>query len=215
MTSTVYVGLAVTSSNDGTLCTGVFTNVVIEQVEAPVFNPAAGTHTSAQSVTITSATSGATIRYTTDGSTPSQTNGTVYSSPVNISVTTTLKAIAYKAGMSDSSVTSGTYTILLPVEAPVFNPAAGTHTSAQSVTITSATSGATNRHTTDGSTPSQTNGTVYSSPVNISVTTTLKAIAYKGGMPDSAVTSGTYTILLPVEPRSSTRQPARTPTRRR
>ena len=108
--------------------------------------------------------------------------------------TSTLKAIAYKAGMSDSGVTSATYTIRRPVEAPAVNPAAGTYTTAQSVTITSATTGATIRYTTDGSTPSQTNGTVYSAPVTITVTTTLKAIAYKAGMTDSTVTSGTYTI---------------------
>jgi hypothetical protein len=81
------------------------------QVAAPAFNPGGGTYTSAQSVTITSATSGATIRYTTNGTTPSQTNGTVYSAPVSIAATTTLKAIAYKSGMTDSTVTSATYTI--------------------------------------------------------------------------------------------------------
>jgi len=161
-------------------------------VETPVFNPGGGTYSSSQSVTITTATEGATIRYTTDGSTPSQTNGTVYSSPVAISVNTTLKAIAYKSGLTDSSVTSATYEIV--VAAPAFNPGGGTYSSAQSVTITTVTSGATIRYTTDGSTPSQSNGTVYSSPVAISVTTTLKAIAYKSGMTDSSVTSATYTI---------------------
>jgi len=80
-------------------------------VAAPSFSPAAGTYSSAQSVTITTATSGATIRYTVDGSTPTSTTGTVYSSPVSISATTTLKAIAYKSGMTNSSVTTGTYTI--------------------------------------------------------------------------------------------------------
>lgn len=81
------------------------------QVAAPIFSPAGGTYTAAQTVTITSATSGATIRYTTDGSTPTATGGTVYSSPVTIGATTTLRAIAYKSGMTDSSVTVATYTI--------------------------------------------------------------------------------------------------------
>ena len=80
-------------------------------VSAPAFNPAGGTYTGPQNVAITSATSGASLRYTTDGSTPSETAGTVYSGPVSIGSTTTLKAIAYKAGMADSSVTSATYTI--------------------------------------------------------------------------------------------------------
>ncbi|HZP59567.1 MAG TPA: FN3 associated domain-containing protein, partial [Opitutaceae bacterium] len=56
----------------------------------------------------------ASIRYTTDGSTPSETVGTVYSGPVSISNTsspTTLTAIAYKTGLTDSPITSGVYTI--------------------------------------------------------------------------------------------------------
>jgi hypothetical protein len=88
------------------------------QAAAPVFSPGGGSYTSAQSVTITSASSGVFIRYTTDGSTPTETNGTVYSSPVSISATTTLQAIAYKAGFTDSPVTSATYTFGSP---PTFN----------------------------------------------------------------------------------------------
>ena len=61
-----------------------------------------------QWVTISTTTSGATIRYTTDGTTPTETVGTVYSSPVSISAATaTLQAIAYASGMSDSAVASG------------------------------------------------------------------------------------------------------------
>ncbi len=168
------------------------------QVAAPSFSPVAGTYTSAQTVTIGTTTSGTTIRYTTDGSTPSETTGTVYSGAVNISATTTLQAIAYASGMSDSPVTSGTFTIGVPpppqVAAPSFSPGAGSYTSAQAVTISTTTSGATIRYTTDGSTPNETTGTVYSGAVNISATTTLQAIAYASGMSDSPVTSGTFTI---------------------
>lgn len=166
----------------------------VSTVAAPAFAPAAGTYTSAQSVTIANATSGASIRYTTNGTTPTPTAGTLYSGPVSIAATTTLKAIAYKSGMTDSSVTTGTYTISPVVAAPTFAPAPGTYTSAQSVTIASATSGASIRYTTDGSTPTATSGTLYSGPVSIAASATLKAIAYKSGMTDSAVTSGIYTI---------------------
>ncbi|HKB90807.1 MAG TPA: chitobiase/beta-hexosaminidase C-terminal domain-containing protein, partial [Opitutaceae bacterium] len=76
---------------------------------APTFNPTAGTYSSAQSVTISDTTSGASIYYTTNGSTPT-TSSTLYTAPVAISVTTTLKAIANNSGGS-SSVTSGVYTI--------------------------------------------------------------------------------------------------------
>ncbi len=169
-------------------------------VANPTFSPAAGTYTSAQNVAITTTTSGASIRYTTDGSTPSETAGTLYSSPVSVSTTTTINAIAYEAGFTDSAVTSATYTIsnpMQPAAAPVFSPAAGTYTTAQTVTITSATGTASIRYTTDGSTPSETVGTLYSGPVSIGASATLKAIAYAAGFTDSAVTSGTYTIGTP------------------
>jgi hypothetical protein len=165
------------------------------QAANPVFSPAGGTYSSAQSVTITSSTSGASIRYTLDGSNPTPTTGTLYSGPVSIAATATLKAIAYASGYDNSAVTSASYTITVPsVAAPTFSPAGGTYSSAQSVTIASSTSGASIRYTLDGSTPTSTAGTLYSGAVTISTSATLKAIAYKSGMSDSAVTSASYTI---------------------
>ncbi|HAG15604.1 MAG TPA: hypothetical protein DCG69_03640 [Bacteroidales bacterium] len=166
---------------------------------SPVFSPIAGTYSTVQNVSITSATAGTTIRFTTDGSTPSQSNGTVYSSSVVISTTTNLQAIAYKTGNLDSDISIGAYTILSPTEAPVFSPSPGTYAAAPNVSITSATVGATIRYTTDGTEPSQSNGIVYSAPILISSTTTLKAIAYKTGNSDSNVSSGLYTILYVTE----------------
>ena len=163
----------------------------------PTFNPPAGSYSSAQSVTISSTTTGASIRYTTDGSTPSETVGTVYSGPVSVSSGLTLKAIAYMAGMTDSAVASAAYTITIPAATPTFNPPAGSYSSTQSVTISTTTTGASIRYTTDGSTPSETVGTVYSGPVSVSSSLTLKAIAYVAGMTDSAVASAAYTITIP------------------
>ena len=56
----------------------------------------AGSYGSTQPVTISTTTTGASIRYTTDGSTPSETVGTVYGGPVSVSSNLTLKAIAYE-----------------------------------------------------------------------------------------------------------------------
>ena len=125
----------------------------------PTFNPPAGSYGSTQPVTISTTTSGASIRYTTDGSTPSETVGTVYGGPVSVSSNLTLKAIAYESGMTDSQVASAAYTIA--VATPTFNPPAGSYGSTQPVTISTTTSGASIRYTTDGSTPSETVGTVY------------------------------------------------------
>ena len=327
------------------------------QCAMPTFTPAAGSYNSTQRVTIGTLTSGATMRYTTDGTTPGETTGTIYSTPLNISDTTRLQAIAYANGLSDSYLADGvyafgtpakiewtaagtwsspqtqpanltvgnllcdgaaisstanqgtaengwmtghnfTFTLAVPANqaititgwsltdwnnwtnikpqctltvsgglaaplgagnftqgtangngdfsiavnpplvvlptgsytltlhamdpncggdggwcgwndyainlveggacaAPAFNPAAGTYNAAQTVTISSTTSDATIRYTTDGSTPTETSGTVYSTPLNITRNTTLQAIAYMNGMADSPLASAVYTIQIP------------------
>jgi len=86
---------------------------LINKCATPTFTPNGGTYTSSQTVTLSCATSGATLRYTTDGSTPTETNGIVGTS-VTISQNTTLQAIAYKAGLTDSAIASATYTIYSP-----------------------------------------------------------------------------------------------------
>ena len=83
-------------------------------VSTPTFSPEGGAYTAAQTVTISCATSGATIRYTLDGSTPTA-NSTLYSSPITISQTTTVKAIGIKSGMLNSYVATAEYTIVTPI----------------------------------------------------------------------------------------------------
>ncbi|MDF2801684.1 MAG: glycoside hydrolase family 18 [Anaerocolumna sp.] len=164
-------------------------------VSAPTFSPSGGTYTSAQNVTIQSATSGATIRYTIDGSTPNS-NSPIYSSPINVATSRTIKAIAYKSGMTDSSVSSATYTISTTsqVATPTFSPTGGTYSSSQNVTISTTTTGATIRYTTDGSTPTATS-TLYTGPISVTSTKTIKAIALASGKTNSLVASATYTIV--------------------
>lgn len=100
-------------------------------VATPTFSPAAGPFYGPTPVTITSATAGATIRYTTDGSTPTETHGTLYTGPVtmqsavntdmtqtfvtNASGVTMLKAMAYASGAADSPVFTGNYVIIDPL----------------------------------------------------------------------------------------------------
>jgi len=165
-------------------------------VDVPIFSPPPETYTSAQSVTISTTTSGATIRYTTDGTTPSETAGTVYSGPIPVSSSMTIKAVAYQAGWTTSSVSSGTYTITGTVAAPAFSPPPGMYAPAQSVML-STTPGATIRYTTDGSTPSETVGTVYAGPIAVASSVTIRAVAYLSGWTTSSVSSGAYTITEP------------------
>ena len=310
----------------------------VNQVDAPTFNLAGGSHNGPQSVSI-SAQSGASIRYTADGTIPTATSGILYSGPVVVSAPTTLNAVAYQSGKQASDLRSQRYAIsgafrirnrtqpnaylyeaggqinygsysdtgafrwttehieggggavrikntatgnylhienlvgdgnggyktqvsaisvgawsshwiqeesdgyvrfqsrwqswgvylhtanqtgflqcgggaaegaasqwtfeeVSTVTSPGFSLAPGTYSSAQSIALTNPTAGATVRYTTDGSTPSATVGTIYSGPVNISTTTTFKAIAYKSGLITSTVTIGTYVIAIAARPRN-------------
>lgn len=78
-------------------------------VATPSFNPVGGNYTATQSVRIASATAGATIRYTTNGATPTATSP-AYTGPITVSTATTLKAIAIKSGMTNSAVATSSYT---------------------------------------------------------------------------------------------------------
>ena len=81
-------------------------------VAAPVINFPGGTFTTGQAVTITTSTAGASIRYTTDGSAPTDTNGNLYNGAVPIPASATLKAIAFEPGMADSGVVSAAFTTI-------------------------------------------------------------------------------------------------------
>ena len=92
---------------------------------APTYSPVAGTYTTSQSVTISEATSGTTIYYTTDGTAPT-TSSAKYSGAITVSATETLEAIAVETGYTNSAVSTAAYTIgstVLP--APTFSPRPG------------------------------------------------------------------------------------------
>ena len=76
----------------------------------PTFTPAAGTYSSAQSVTIGDAISGATIYYTTDGTYPTK-SSFLYSGPISVNSSEKLKAIATASGFAPSAVGIAAYTI--------------------------------------------------------------------------------------------------------
>ncbi|MHA6531252.1 chitobiase/beta-hexosaminidase C-terminal domain-containing protein [Paenibacillus sp. BAC0078] len=167
---------------------------IMAQVDAPTANPAGGAVASGTTVVLSTTTSGATIYYTTDGSTPTS-GSTVYSAPIPLTSAKTIKAIAVKAGMTDSNVLSEAYTIMAQVDAPTANPAGGAVASGTTVALSTTTSGATIYYTTDGSTPTS-GSTVYSAPIPLTSAKTIKAIAVKAGMVDSPVLSEAYTITV-------------------
>jgi hypothetical protein len=162
----------------------------------PAFSPPPGTYTSPQTVTISDATAGATIYYTTNGTTPT-TSSTQYTDAITVSSTETIEAIATASGYSTSAVATATYTItgttLPPAATPSFSVPSGTYTSAQTVTISDATAGATIYYTMNGTTPT-TSSTQYAGAIVVSYTETIEAIATASGYSTSAAATATYTI---------------------
>jgi hypothetical protein len=169
-----------------------------QPVATPTVSPAGGTYSESVTVTISDATSGATVHYTVDGTTPTA-SSPVYSGPITVTQTRTIQAMATASGMTDSAVASATYTIQQPAATPTFSPPGGMYLMGMPVSISDATPGATIYYTTDGSTPT-TSSPVYTGPIQLSssplTTTTIKAIAVAPGSSQSSVASATYTIVL-------------------
>ncbi len=103
-------------------------------VATPIFSPVAGPYGAAQTVTLATSTSGASIYYTTDGTTPT-TGSTLYTVPFSVSTTQTVKALGVKASWTNSAVASALYTINGTLATPTFLPVAGSYGSTQFVTI--------------------------------------------------------------------------------
>ena len=165
----------------------------------PTFSPGSGTYPGPQTVTISYPT-GATacVGINTTPSAPTAgtcgAGGATYTGPITVSTSETLNAIATEAGSTNSAVATATYVISLPAAAaPAFSPPGGTYTGAQTVTISTATPGATIYYTTNGTTPT-TSSSVYSGPITVSTSETLEAIAVATGYTQSTVATATYTI---------------------
>lgn len=161
-------------------------------VALPVFSLVTGTYDSERTSYITCATAGASIYYTTNGSTPT-TSSALYTPGQAIAVNTTmaLRAIGVKAGMNNSSVVSATYT--LAALAPFADIPAGTYDETLTVTLATLTAGAEIRYTTNNTNPTA-SSTLYAAAIPIPRTTTLKAITVKSGLANSTVLSLAYVL---------------------
>ena len=166
-------------------------------VATPVFSPPAGTYTAYKSVTLSDATAGATIHYTTNGTLPTASSTKYTGVPIPVTKTETIKAIAVKTGDTSSAVASATYT--LQTATPVFTPKAGTSSKELNVTLSDSTAGAVIHYTTNGTTPT-TSSTKYVGAIQVFTTETIRAIAVATGRTESAVASATYTITTTATP---------------
>ncbi len=164
------------------------------QVQTPVFNPGAETFHGTATVSITDATSGSSIYYTTDGSAPVPGAGTTkqYTTALNLSATTTVNAIATASGDTNSATATATYT-LQAAATPTVSPAAGTYAAAQSVELSDTSPTPTIYYTTDGTKPTH-SSKQYTAAISVTSTTTISAIASSPGFGDSPVLTATFTI---------------------
>ena len=135
-------------------------------------------------ISISTTTAGATIYYTTDGTTPSATNGSVYTAPFDLVTSpTTVKAIAIRGGHAS---TEASETFQIQLAAPGI-----TISDSGLATIAPDQYGATIHYTINGTTPTASSST-YTSPVQLTNPQTIKAIAVKTGYTTSEVATADY-----------------------
>ncbi len=154
---------------------------------SPLFSPPEGLYTEPQDVVITTSTSGAVVRYTIDGSEPTEASP-VYSTAVRVAAPTVLKARAWSPGYFPSETATGVYD--MRAAAPVVSPPGGVFS--QPVTVTLAAGpDAVIRYTTDGSDPTEASA-LYAGPLPIATATDLRARATSPGWAASPVTQAVY-----------------------
>lgn len=175
----------------------------VEKLPDPEFNLPSGIYQTTQSIVITNPTDGTTIRYTVnDPLDPSELYGETYAGPIVMesdqpdNIVKVIKARAYKSGFEPSNMVTREYTVTGTVATPLFSIVTGTYNTNQTVTITTATNGATIKYTLDGSTPGKTHGSAYTGAINITATTTLKAMAYKENWIVSNENSASYAMKM-------------------
>jgi large repetitive protein len=175
---------------------------------APVFSPPAGTYSAAQSVTITDATTGSAIYYTTNGTTPASSSAKYTSgSPITVSSTETLEAIAVAAGYENSPVTSATYTISVPLAATTTSLAVSPNPASYGATVNFTATVAGSAGTPGGSvtiddgataiaTASLSNGMASGTLSNLAVGTHSLTANYSGDANDQSSASAAVTLTI-------------------
>lgn len=142
-------------------------------------------------VKLTCKTSGATIYYTTDGSKPTS-SSKKYTGVFSVKASQTIKAVAIKDGMSDSSVISKSITVN-KLNAPTADISSGSTVEKGTYLYLSADSGSTIYYTTDGSNPT-TSSIKYTGKIKIEKDITIKAIAVRKGYLNSNIKTYNYKI---------------------
>jgi hypothetical protein len=200
--NTAYVGFTggtggLTASQKIETWSFVSTTTAPPQAATPTFSLGGGTYSGSQTVSLSDATASPTIFYTLNGTTPGTTVGgstQQYSSALTVASSETINAIATASGFAPSNVATAAYNITaLPAAAtPVITPATGSLASAQTVSITDTTAGATIFYALNG--PASTASTQYTGPFVVSSTTTVNAIATAPSFATSSTATSIVTI---------------------
>ena len=172
------------------------------KVSAPVISPSGGTYNAPHNVTLTTATDGATIRYRTDGRTPSFFYpGTLYEGPISLGAGEyELVARGYKDGYykSDATYSGEIYISPTVLPSPIIYPDGGTFNGSVTIYLGSTVLGATIRYSFDGE-PDE-NSPIFSEPILVETTdaqlvTTLRAKVFLDPYTPSPSTSATFTVV--------------------
>jgi hypothetical protein len=179
---------------DSDILEAAYTVAAQDRAAKPAAAPAAGEVEPGATAALSTATEGAEIYYTLDGSAPDKTR-TKYTGPIAILQALTLKAVAVKEGWTDSDILEAAYTVAAPNTAarPSASPEAGELTEGAAVTLSTATEGAEIYYTTDGSDPDR-SGTKYTEAISVTGALTIRAFAVKEAMEDSGILEASYTI---------------------
>lgn len=164
------------------------------KVETPTFSLNSGSYDDYLSVSISTSTDGASIFYTLDGTDPIPDQSELYSSPIFIDKTLTLKAIAVKENYQNSDIAEATY-IINKLSKPKFSINSGTYDNDFYVEISCDIQDSTIFYTLDGTDPDPNNSPQYNgTPILINTSVTLKAIAIKDSFINSDISEVNYTL---------------------
>jgi alpha-tubulin suppressor-like RCC1 family protein len=161
------------------------------KVVVPAITPTSGRYASAQTISMSSSTPTATVRYTLDGMDPTMSSN-AFTTSFPVDDTRTIKARAYRTGWTPSDIAVASFWILeAAIDAPTIAPAAGTYQGPTIVTLTSADADAVIRYRLDSVDPDETSP-IYRVPLLVDRTTTVKARAFKSGAEASSISSATF-----------------------
>lgn len=194
--TTEYIAIKTTNKSGGSRSSNLY--YLVPQTEIPkvgaiTFSPNGGSFNNSIILTLSCSTSGATIRYTTDGSDPTSASAE-YQNSITLDSTGQVKARAFKDGYDASDIFTKNFNFSVAQIIP--DPKEGNIEPGIKIKLSTVTINAEIRYTTDDKQPSCSNGETYKDPIQIDTTTTINAIGCKTGYTPSAIMTETYTISL-------------------